>query len=61
MMFDESPPPFNDILAKIAAIQETINAWHEAASGRNSSARYVPLSLRLIDDLVGSFEAAATY
>ncbi len=25
MMFDESPPPFNDILAKIAAIQETIN------------------------------------
>lgn len=26
MMFDESPPPFDDILAKIAAIQETINA-----------------------------------
>ncbi|MCW5720454.1 MAG: nucleotidyl transferase AbiEii/AbiGii toxin family protein [Devosia sp.] len=26
MMFDESPPPFDGILAKIAAIQETINA-----------------------------------
>lgn len=25
MMFDESPPPFDNILAKIAAIQETIN------------------------------------
>ncbi len=26
MMFDESPPPFDDILAKIAALQEIINA-----------------------------------
>lgn len=26
MMFDENPPSFDDVLAKIAAIQETINA-----------------------------------
>jgi hypothetical protein len=25
MMFDQTPPPFDDILAKIAALQETIN------------------------------------
>jgi hypothetical protein len=26
MMFDEAPPSFDDILAKITALQETINS-----------------------------------
>jgi hypothetical protein len=31
MMFDETPPSFDDILAKIAMLQDTINSQHNSS------------------------------